>query len=245
MGLDGEFLFVAVAFLAFPLAGAVVELAGVEPLLHRVCLLGVRGTVASRPRRLNYQSRRAFRAWVERVRQKYVKRTKENRVLCQHPGCSEPAKKRIRPSAIEQKYHKFCGPHLYRHTKHQLPRVRQRRKEVNDRLKVVVFTAYARGGPVACSCCGEANLSFLVLDHVNNDGAQHRKAVIARNGKRSGAGGHIMYRWLRDRGFPNDPPLQILCANCNMGKQGNGGVCPHVTSRSSPTGLGSVASSVV
>ena len=26
----------------------------------------------------------------------------------------------------------------------------------------------------ACSCCGETEPAFLTIDHVNNDGAEHR-----------------------------------------------------------------------
>lgn len=35
-----------------------------------------------------------------------------------------------------------------------------------------------------------------------------------------------MYRWAILNGFPDE--LQLLCFNCNCGRQRNGGVCPHV-----------------
>lgn len=34
-----------------------------------------------------------------------------------------------------------------------------------------------------------------------------------------------MYRWLMKNKYPSG--FQVLCWNCNMGKQINGGVCPH------------------
>lgn len=70
-----------------------------------------------------------------------------------------------------------------------------------------------------CSCCGETELKFLVLDHVNNDGAKQRRQLVAKNGWR-------FYRWLRMNNYPNQFKLQVLCANCNTAKAYFGG-CPH------------------
>jgi predicted amidophosphoribosyltransferase len=55
------------------------------------------------------------------------------------------------------------------------------------------------------------------LDHVNNDGAEHRKRISKT--------GIAFYRWLVKCQFPKNPPLQVLCYNCNASKQRNGGVC--------------------
>ncbi len=77
-----------------------------------------------------------------------------------------------------------------------------------------VFAAY--GGSV-CACCGETDIRFLTLDHINNDGGVQRK-VLGRSDT---------YRWAKENGFPSG--LQVLCYNCNMGKAKNGGVCPHVS----------------
>lgn len=67
-----------------------------------------------------------------------------------------------------------------------------------------------------CKCCGEKRFKFLTIDHVNNDGHEHRKEVPA---------GTPMLRWLKKNNFPKD--FQILCFNCNCGRALNGGVCPH------------------
>lgn len=83
------------------------------------------------------------------------------------------------------------------------------------KLKAETFDVY--GGK--CACCEEAEITFLCIDHINNDGASHRREV-----------GHTlasMCRWLRDRGYPDG--YQVLCFNCNDGKHWNGGVCPHHT----------------
>lgn len=94
-------------------------------------------------------------------------------------------------------------------------------KKYNLKLKRQVMDAY--GG--CCACCGEAELVFLTIDHIEGDGAEHRRQIAAAKGNNWGQAGSPTYRWLRDNYFPEG--FQVLCANCNCGKQWNGGVCPH------------------
>ena len=70
-----------------------------------------------------------------------------------------------------------------------------------------------------CECCGEDNILFLSVDHVNNDGNTHRW----KNGNRI-TGVHLYRKIIKDN-FP--PTYQILCMNCNFGKHMNNGTCPH------------------
>jgi len=65
-----------------------------------------------------------------------------------------------------------------------------------------------------CSCCGEKNVKFLTIDHINGNGNQHRKEIKTH-----------LDRWLVKNNFPKG--FQILCYNCNCGKRVNGGICPH------------------
>ncbi len=98
--------------------------------------------------------------------------------------------------------------------------VSEREKQVNREhwilRKLEVFHAY--GGPF-CRCCGEAHLECLSIDHINNDGAAHRKELTgdARDGRN-------LYIWLRQNGFP--PGFQVLCVNCNFAR-GHFQICPH------------------
>ena len=89
-------------------------------------------------------------------------------------------------------------------------------RRVQAACKDQVFGAY---GGYICKCCGEDEPMFLSIDHIDNNGAQERKA-----GLYSGSG-YSFYRWLRKTGFP--PGYQVLCMNCQVGKHKNGGVCPH------------------
>jgi hypothetical protein len=114
-------------------------------------------------------------------------------------------------------------------------KLKQRRKEVQkkyretnkDKLSVSNYISYRElrdivvshyGGK--CICCGETMKSFLQIDHINNDGNICRKV----NGR-----GTRFYKWIIRNNFPDT--LQILCANCNISKRINNGVCEHMIFR--------------
>jgi hypothetical protein len=100
------------------------------------------------------------------------------------------------------------------HSQHP-ERVIANNKARNVALRLEVMTAY--GGK--CVCCGESGIDFLSIDHINNDGAKHRRSVGC-------SGGGTFYRWLQKQGYPKED-FQILCYNCNLAKAHCGGVCPH------------------
>jgi hypothetical protein len=100
------------------------------------------------------------------------------------------------------------------------------KKQSGIRRKLRVFHAY--GGP-KCVCCGETILSALTIDHINNDGAAHRREL---NGNSRGLG-NTMYFWLEQNNFPSG--FQVLCYNCNISKHRNGGVCEHKLNEGSTT----------
>lgn len=81
-------------------------------------------------------------------------------------------------------------------------------------LREEVLNAYG----AKCACCGESELRFLQIDHIHDDGSKHRAEL--------GAASQTMLRWIKKNGFPKDR-LRVLCANCNLGRHLNGGVCPH------------------
>ena len=97
--------------------------------------------------------------------------------------------------------------------------------QYRNRLKVKLECFEAYGGAV-CACCGETELVFLALDHINGGGSQHRKEL--------GALGEVLYRTLRREGFP--PGYQVLCHNCNQAKHILG-VCPHAIQHETPAGF--------
>jgi hypothetical protein len=84
-----------------------------------------------------------------------------------------------------------------------------------DRIRALLH--HSRGD-IKCSCCSERTIEFLGLDHVNDDGAAHRRALGAH-------GGRHFYSWLRKTGYNYDG-LVVACHNCNMARALYGR-CPH------------------
>lgn len=70
-----------------------------------------------------------------------------------------------------------------------------------------------------CNCCGETTPQFLTIDHVENDGYKDKN----KNGKR--LSGMNLYLRIFKENFSSR--YQILCMNCNHGKNMNNGICPH------------------
>ena len=93
------------------------------------------------------------------------------------------------------------------------------RYKERTKLKNRIYLAY---GGYICNCCGETEPLFLTIDHVNNDGANHRRE-LSKDGKAGDS--QAVYRWIEKNNYPIG--FQILCHNCNSGKFRNGGICPH------------------
>jgi len=89
-------------------------------------------------------------------------------------------------------------------------------------LKVDVITNL--GG--RCECCGEDLMGLLTVDHINNDGAEHARSLAKHAKKR--AVSYIVHRDIINQGYPRDK-YRVMCFSCNIGRELNGGECPHKT----------------
>lgn len=96
-----------------------------------------------------------------------------------------------------------------------------RKKGRDDRKKEKLALINAYGGK--CVCCGESQWEFLTIDHINNDGAEHRRRL--GKGIKSKGSTTMVWRYLRKNGYPKGE-FQLLCFNCNCAK-GFFGYCPH------------------
>jgi hypothetical protein len=77
-------------------------------------------------------------------------------------------------------------------------------KTYHQKRRLVVLNHYC-GGDIKCQKCGQTNIDCLTIDHINNDGAKHRKSV------------NNIIGWLIKNNFPDG--FQILCMNCQFEKQ--------------------------
>lgn len=126
-----------------------------------------------------------------------------------------PACRSIKPSAMFNKNARgFRGLADYCKNCHS-----DRRREYHQRIKRECLEML--GG--ACRCCGQTRLVFLQIDHINGDGAAHRRELT---GGRNVATNR-MYRWVLDNPDEARRRCQVLCANCNIAKElEEGHSCP-------------------
>lgn len=125
---------------------------------------------------------------------------------------TEEQKERARESARQ---------YYWKHRDERLAYMRDRDKshyqaanrKARAKLKAEVYSHYGS----ACACCGESNLFFLTIEHLNGGGRAHRRVI-------GNSATSLLYD-IRNRGFPAE--FEILCFNCNCGKARNGGICPH------------------
>jgi len=103
----------------------------------------------------------------------------------------------------------------YNKSPERLAQCRENDRKLRKKHRLEILIHYS-GNPPKCSCCGEDNIEFLNIDHINHDGSRHRKTL---------GHGTKFYRWFLKNNFPGG--FQILCFNCNCGREINGGLCPH------------------
>jgi len=75
------------------------------------------------------------------------------------------------------------------------------------KTKLEVLSHYSDGTPT-CKHCGEKNIKFLCLDHVEGGGKEHKRQI--------GGSGGFVYLWARKNNYL--PVFQVLCHNCNTRK---------------------------
>jgi hypothetical protein len=111
---------------------------------------------------------------------------------------------------------KPCKAIIMRQRQKDHPEIyRAKEKAENQRLRLAALLHYSKG-TLACACCGESALEFLAIDHETVkplDSTHH---------------GRMLYRWLRDNGYP--PGFRVLCHNCNQAL-GFYGYCSHQVAR--------------
>ncbi len=110
----------------------------------------------------------------------------------------------------------------YRHRKTMMDRsaperiaFRKQRMAAHSKYRKRALAGYGS----KCACCGEDRFEFLVFDHVENDGNEHRKKLNTS----------CIAGWIIRNNFPDS--IQVLCHNCNMAKAFHG-KCPHKERRS-------------
>lgn len=87
-------------------------------------------------------------------------------------------------------------------------------KRGRERIRAEMIAAYGS----KCACCGETEPVFLTIEHINRDGAAHRRSLP------HGSSTSVYYD-LKRRGWPKEG-FELLCFNCNRASWLLG-ICPH------------------
>lgn len=123
--------------------------------------------------------------------------------------------KRIKSDPIKKEY-RYKKVREYQREWIKTDKVKFDRKAWRWKLKTDCLIAYSLSEVPICACCGEQEIIFLTLDHIDGGGNKHRKEI--------GGGGLNQYLFLRRNNYPSG--FQVLCYNCNCAK-GFFGKCPH------------------
>jgi hypothetical protein len=79
-------------------------------------------------------------------------------------------------------------------------------KQIHLDLKIETFNQY---GGCQCTLCKINDIDMLSIDHIFNNGNEHRKNLGIN-------GGHQFYYWLKKYGFPDKDKYRVLCMNCQF-----------------------------
>jgi hypothetical protein len=84
-------------------------------------------------------------------------------------------------------------------------------KNFRERTKYRIFNLYSGGEP-KCAQCGENRMVCLSIDHIQGDGAKHRREL-------NGGRGTELYLSIEKNYDPSR--FQVLCMNCQWVKRAN------------------------
>jgi len=95
-------------------------------------------------------------------------------------------------------------------------RLNEYRRKYLKKIRREVISYYSNG-KFECVYCGEKHYEFLTIDHIHNNGSEHRKNMKSSN----------IYLELKKERYPNG--YRVLCYNCNISKglYGYSPYCPY------------------
>lgn len=145
-----------------------------------------------------------LREWGSKPEAKVLRHNRHRRLLdkMRAEGGERVEKRRIyRNIATKKRMHTSDWDKNYR---------REYKRRFYQNHRVLALMRY--GG--RCVCCGEDELVFLTIDHINGGGHAERRSQKGD--------WHLQL----SRG-PIRDDLRVLCFNCNCGRERNNDVCPH------------------
>jgi hypothetical protein len=128
------------------------------------------------------------------------------------PGTEEMREWRKTPAGRE--YSRRHAEYMREWRKNNPEKSRASTKKSYDKARMEMLERYG-GSPPKCACCGETIVEFLSIDHIEGNGAEHRREIEKEYGWK--LGGNQLPFWLKRNDYPEG--FQVLCYNCNLGKR--------------------------
>lgn len=107
--------------------------------------------------------------------------------------------------------HKVAYRNEYRQRYHVKVAKARYLREANERYKEAAINIYSNGD-ACCKQCKIADVDVLCLDHIRENGSEHRRYLKSV----FGASSTNIYRILARQDYPDG--FQVLCYNCNIKK---------------------------
>ena len=111
-------------------------------------------------------------------------------------------------------YRKKHAEYMREYRKKKGDKMRQKQREYYQKARIEALEYYG-GKPPKCAECGESRIACLSIDHIDNNGAEHRREITKEYGYK--LGGNQILMWLKKNNYPEG--FQILCYNCNIIKE--------------------------
>jgi hypothetical protein len=182
--------------------------------LIKISVLTLRMLESLRTRRYRERHPEKNREWQRLHPNSRKKRRQRQRERDPAAARESDRKKRERKRARDpEKYRAAQRRNYLRNRERQLaynktPEVRERQRISRQALKKKVLTHYGPAGRLNCCWLGCIidDVDMLTLDHVNNDGAAHRKEIKTK-----------IYSWIVKNNYPDG--FQTLCGSHQMKKE--------------------------
>lgn len=144
----------------------------------------------------------------------FIKARQRHMNYCKFCHCAKINKYRAESETFKKYHDEYQQGDVYKEavgrwkrSEHGKRSHRELMRRVRKELKLEVFSHYCNG-EIKCQKCGFSDIRALTIDHINGDGAEHRRKL--KHASKT-------YSWLRKNNYPDG--FQVLCMNCQFIKK--------------------------
>jgi len=127
---------------------------------------------------------------------------------------------RLRAARFRKEHPRKCKAIKKKHYQKHRKDIRKQQNTAALEVKRNILTYYGPNNRLRCSFpgCAVTDLDMLTLDHINDDGAEHRRKICQERACSGRGTGQSLYRKIKRDGFV-DGVFQTLCWNHQWKKE--------------------------